>query len=446
MKRPIIVVAIIAAIGVGAGAYYMRRGGTGATPAGERAQQGGGGFGGFGGGFAGPGGRGGGPRLPMTVEIAAVTRADMTQQITVVGNLVGALTVDAVPKVSGRLQSVTVRMGDRVSRGQSLAKIEDYELREQIKQAEASFEVSAATIRQREADLRLAQINLDRSRNLFERQLIPKQSFDDTDARFQAAVAQLDLARAQYAQARARLDELKINLANTEISSPVNGFVGKRTLDPGAWVTPNTAFLSVVDISVVRMVANVVERDLRRISAGQPAKVEVDAFPGETFTGRVAHVAPVLDPATRTAQIEIEVPNPNARLKPGMYARVNFTVDQRHNTLVVPTNAVVDYEGRKGVFFADKGEQGEIARFKPIEVGMVDATNAEIASGLTEGERVITTGAAALREGDRIVLSGQAPGATANGDGPTGQRGGARGGRGRGERGSGSDGRGRQGN
>src|SRR5262245_46659106 len=198
-----------------------------------------------------------------------------------------------------------LRLGDRVSRGQTLAKVEDRELQEQIKQAQASFDVAAATIRQREADLKLAQTNLDRSRNLFERQLIPKQTYDDTDARYAAAAAQVDLARAQYAQAQARLDELKINLSNTIIVSPVSGFIGKRALDPGAWVTPNSSFISVVDISIVRLVANVVEKDLRRINAGMKADVSVDAFPGEHFNGRIAHVPTELAPATRTAQIGV---------------------------------------------------------------------------------------------------------------------------------------------
>jgi HlyD family secretion protein len=214
-----------------------------------------------------------------------------------------------VPKVAGRVESISVRMGDRVRRGQTLAKIEDRELLEQVRQAQASFEVSAATIRQREADLRFAQTNLDRSKNLFDRQLIPKQTFDDAEARFQASAAQVDLAKAQHSQSQARLDELKINLANTIITSPVNGFIGKRTLDPGAWVTPNSALLSVVDISQVRLVANIIEKDLRRISAGQRADVEVDAFPNETFRGRIARISPVLDPATRTAQIEVEIEN-----------------------------------------------------------------------------------------------------------------------------------------
>ena len=429
MKRVIGVLVILAA---SAGGYYMYRNGAagaesrsaGATPAAGRTRGGGGG--GFGGGGFGGGGfgGGGGPRLPMTVELAAVKRADMSEQMTVVGNLIGAATVETVPKVAGRLDSVSVRLGDRVRKGQTLAKVEDRELLEQIRQAQASFDVAAATIRQREADLNLAKSNLDRARNLLERQLIPRQTFDDADARYQAAAAQLDLSKAQYSQAQARVDELKINLGNTVIVSPVNGFVGKRMLDPGAWVTPNSAFLSIVDISVVRLVANVVEKDLRRISTGQRAQVAVDAFPGETFSGRVARIAPVLDPATRTAQIEVEIENAQARLKPGMYARVDFTVERRDNTLVVPSNALVDVQGKRGVF---RPAEGDVAKFHPITTGLVDEKHIEITEGLSEGDQVVTTGAAALREGDKIILPGkgqrQGQGANSN------TNGGARGGR-----------------
>jgi RND family efflux transporter MFP subunit len=431
MKRGIFVVVICVALGA-AGWYYTRQDAnaadaTNVAGGAGRGRQGGGGGGGFGGPGFGPGG--GGPRQPMAVEIATVKRSGITESMTVVGNLIGAATVEAVPKVSGRLDAVTVRLGDRVARGQRLAKIEDREILEQVKQAQASFDVSAATIRQREADLKLAQTNLDRSKNLFDRQLIPKQTFDDTEARYQAAAAQLDLARAQYAQAQARLDELKINLANTIITSPVSGFVGKRALDPGAWVTPNSSFISVVDISVVRLVANIVEKDLRRISSGMSADVTVDAFPNEHFQGRIAHVAPILDPGTRTAQIEVEVPNPTFRLKPGMYAKVTFTVEQKDNILTVPTNAVVDVAGKKGVFLP---AEGDVAKFHPVEIGMSDVTQVEVTAGLTEGTLVITTGAAALREGDRIVPLGDdgrgrggrgGPGAlTDDGGGENGQR------------------------
>lgn len=419
MKRSIIVVTVLAALGAG-GYLYARRSATDAAGADGTGDTRGSGRGGAGGGPQGAGGgRGGfgGPRLPMTVEVSQVKRANMASKLTVVGNLIGAATVEATPKVGGRLESVAVRLGDRVARGQRLAKIEDQELLEQIKQADASYDVAAATIRQREADLRLAQTNLDRSRNLYERQLIPRQTFDDTDARHQAAAAQLDLARAQFAQAQARLDELKINLANTVIVSPVSGFVGRRILDPGAWVTPNSSFLSLVDISVVRLVAPIVERDLAKVSAGMQAAVEVDAFPGETFAGRIAHVAPVLDPSTRTAPIEIDIPNAHFRLKPGMYATVNFITERRDNALVVPAKSVIDLQGDRGVFLPS---EGDTARFKAVDIGMIDGDLAEVQSGLQEGDRIVTTGAAALREGDRIVVAGQ------NGAGRGGRGGGAR--------------------
>ena len=425
MKRSLlIVVALIAA--AGAGVWYFKRGGTDAnaasnTPSQDRGNRGGGGGGG---GFGGGGGGGfGGFRPPMTVEVASVKRADMIDSLSVVGNLIGAATVEAVPKVGGRLDEVTVRLGDRVRKGQRLATVEDREISEQVKQAQASFDVSAATIRQREADLRLAQTNLDRSKNLFERQLIPRQTYDDTDARYQAAAAQLDLAKAQYQQAQARLDELKINLANTVITSPVSGFVGRRALDPGAWVTPNSSFISVVDIDVVRLVANIIEKDLRRINSGLKADVVVDAYPGEHFVGRIARVAPVLDPATRTAQIEVEIDNSQYRLKPGMYANVSFTVEHRGDVLVVPTNAIVDSGGKKGVFVPG---DGDVAKFQPVTLGMSDANQIEVTSGVTEGMQVISTGATALREGDRIVLLGK------SGSG-NGGRGGEGRGRGRGQ-------------
>ena len=143
------------------------------------------------------------------------------------------------PRAAGRLESVNVRLGDRVSRGQRIAKIEDFDIQEQVKQAEAAQQVSEATIRQREADLKLAQTNAERSRNLFERQLLPKQTLDDNESRYQSAMAAVDLARAQSLQSKARLDELRINLGNTIISSPVTGYVSQRSVDPGAFVSQN---------------------------------------------------------------------------------------------------------------------------------------------------------------------------------------------------------------
>jgi HlyD family secretion protein len=416
MKKVVIIVLAMAAL-AGVALYSgLLNGGSEATN-GQQAQDGRGG-GNFRGGGGGGNFRGGGRGQagPMTVETAVVKKGSVAQQLTGVGNLVGDATVAVVPRAAGRLMEVYVRLGDRVNRGQRIAKIEDNEILEQVRQAEASQEVSQATIRQREADLKLAETNLERSRNLFARQLLPKQTLDDTEARHQAAVAQLDLARAQNTQSNARLDELKINLSNTNIISPVNGFVARRAVDPGAFVGNNAPVVDVVDISRVRLVVNVIEKDLKQLQAGDETRVEVDAFPGEMFTGRIARVAPVLDPATRTAPIEIEIPNGDYRLKPGMYARISITTDERKDTLVVPANAVVDYSGRRGVFIAN--EDSTVA-FRTVRLGIEEAAQTEVLDGLEEGERVVTTGAAALQDGATVVIAGQTQGGAAAIDGPS---------------------------
>lgn len=309
--------------------------------------------------------------------------------------------------------AVNVKLGDRVNRGQTLARIEDQEINEQVKQAEASYQVAQATIRQREADLKFAQINLERSQNLFQRQLLPRQSLDDAEARQSAAAAQLDLARAQFSQAEARLEELRIAKGNTNIISPMNGFVGKRNVNPGAWASPQTPVVSVVDISSVRLVANVVERDLRLVNAGDPAVVEVDAFPGESFKGRIARVAPVLDPATRTAEIEIEVPNTDYRLKPGMYARMSVTIDSRSGATLVPKSSVVDYEAKRGVFTMSADNK---AQFRPLEIGIEDGENVEVRNGVGADDTLVTSGASSLRNGDTLVLAGQRGPGSGQGD------------------------------
>ena len=419
--RKFVVIAIVVAVVGGAAAYFgvFSRDGdaaaagpqAGGPGGGQRPQGGGGGF--PGGGFGGPGGGGGFPRVPMTVELGTAKRGDLSAHLTVVGNLIGLQTVDVASRTAGRLLSVSVQLGDSVRRGQVIAKVEDREIAEQVRQAEASMEVSKATIRQREADLKVAELNFDRSKNLFERQLLAKQALDDAESRYMAAVAQLDLAKAQQSQNEARLQELRFNLQNTTVSSPVDGFVGKRNVDPGAMVNTNTAIASVVEISRLKLVVNVVERDLRMVNAGDLGIVEVDAYPGEKFNGRIARVAPVLDPATRTASIEIEIPNGDNRLKPGMYARVSLTVEERKNTLIAPKTAVIDFENKRGVWVPNQDRR---AQFVPVTLGIEGPEEIEILTGLKEGDRFVTTGAGAVRNNDQLIIAGEAP----SSDGPSG--------------------------
>ena len=422
--RKFVVIAIVVAVVGGAAAYFgvFSRGGEAASgpqaggPGGRPQGGGGGGFGGPGGG---PGGGGGFPRVPMTVELGTAKRGDLAAHLTVVGNLIGLQTVDVAPRTAGRLLSVNVQLGDSVRRGQVIAKVEDREIVEQVRAAEASQEVAKATIRQREADLNVSQLNFERSKNLFTRGLLAKQALDDAESRYLAAVAQLDLSKAQLSQNDARLQELRINLQNTTVSSPVDGFVGRRNVDPGAMVNTNTAIASVVDISRLKLIVNVVEKDLRMVTAGDVGIVEVDAYPGEKFNGRIARVAPVLDPATRTASIEIEIPNGDARLKPGMYARITLTVEERKNTLVAPKNAVIDFENKRGVWMPSEDRR---AQFVPVTLGIEGPEQIEILAGLKEGDRFVTTGAAAVRNNDQLIIAGE--GQPGGGGAPGGAQGG----------------------
>jgi RND family efflux transporter MFP subunit len=416
MRRIVIIAAILAAAVVGFAFYsgmFSRDNAAQAAAVQDPAAQGRGGAAGRQGGA--PGGRGG--RGQLTVELAPVIHAHVNRELSVVGNLIGDQTVSVVPKTAGRLMDVAVKLGDRVNRGQRIAKIEDEEILEQVKQADAAFEVAKATIRQREADLALAKTNVERSRNLFQRQLLPQQTLDDAEAKYQSAQAALDLARAQNTQSESRLDELRITLQNTIITSPVNGFVARRTVDPGAFVSQNSPVVDVVDITRVRMVANIIEKDLKQIGVGDIARVEVDAFPGEDFMGRIARVSPVLDPATRTAPLEVEISNPQFRLKPGMYARVGIITESHPNALVVPTNAVVDVNGTRGVYLS----VNNLAAFHPVKIGIEGNERTEILDGVAVGDRVVTTGAAGLRNGDPIILAGGAGG----GRGGRGNRGSA---------------------
>jgi RND family efflux transporter MFP subunit len=388
-----LVVVVVLAVGA-AGAYYYSRPADAETTA--NAATGAGGAPGAGG--AGGRGRGSG-RPSLTVDTATATRHEVIEYITVVGNLIGQATVDVVPRVAGRIDSLPVKLGDRVNKGQLIAKIEDRELQQQVKQVEQNVLVNNATVTQRESDLQLRKTTLERQKSLLAQGLATRQTVEDSDAAYSSAVAAVELAKAQLGQTQARLEELKITLSNTNILSPVDGFIGRRNLDQGAFAGANTPIVSVVDIRTVRLISNLVEKDFKRVKSGVTALIEVDAFPGEQFTGSVSRVAPVFDSATRTASMEIEVPNPGYRLKPGMFARVRLTVDRRPDALTVPRNAVVDSEGKRGVFLVD----GQTAKFQPVTTGLQDNERIEILEGLKEGTRVITTGALALRDGDRIT-------------------------------------------
>jgi HlyD family secretion protein len=183
----------------------------------------------------------------------------------------------------------------------------------------------------------------------------------------------------------------------------MHGFVGKRHIHPGALVAINTPIVNLVDLRTLRMVINVVERDIVRVNRGVGAEVSVDAFPGRSFAGKVLRVSPMMDPATRTGEVEIHVANPENLLRGEMFARVTLDLGSSRKGILVPREALVYKGDQSGVFTLE----GSIARFRHVEPGITQQSSVEILRGLKAGEKVIAMGASLLKDGDQVRLKAE---------------------------------------
>ncbi len=341
------------------------------------------------------------PRAAMLVETAEVRPHVFTSSLDAIGELVPRASVDVMSRVSGRLKEVMVERGDPVSRGQLLAVVDDEDLLQQIRRAEAAIAVARASVQREQASMENLQLQVQRYQKLYQENLLSLQDLQDLESRLRVSVAQVQLAQAQVDQAEASLRELRIQQEQTRIYSPLDGFVGVRYLDPGALVNASVPIVSVVDVSRVRTVVPVPEGDLSRVSPGLSAQIRVDAYPDRVYRGVVTRISPVLNPATRTADIEIEVPNETGVLKPGMFARVSLKADAARPALAIPRAALLTRGEQKGVFLL---ENNTTTRFRQIEIGRIQGDMVEVVSGLEEGVRVVTSGAQKLNDGDMVTI------------------------------------------
>ncbi len=194
-------------------------------------------------------------------------------------------------------------------------------------------------------------------------------------------------------------DEIGYQYNAFEVKSDVKGVVVRVLQNPGALVAPATPLMTMVDIDTVKAVAAVDELKIRFIRLGQPVKVRLQAYPNEVFGATVSNISPVSNSQTRTIEVEVSIPNPAHRIKPGMYAEADF-VEGRHSGLVLPIISVVDRGGRKYVFAVADGR----ALMKEVSTGEVAGDAIEILSGLDGTETIVTTGADKLDDNDKITL------------------------------------------
>jgi len=194
-------------------------------------------------------------------------------------------------------------------------------------------------------------------------------------------------------------DEIGYEFKDFEVKSDVKGVVSRLLQNPGAAVNPAIPLMTMVDIDKVKAVASVDEKKIRFIKMGQAAEVTLEAYPGEVYRAQVTNISPIANPVNRTIEVELTLPNPGYRIKPGMYAEAEW-VESHRPAMVVPLTAVVDRAGQKYVFLTEGGQ----ARLNPVTVGVVAGDAIEVLTGLQADQRVVTTGASLLNDKDKIKI------------------------------------------
>jgi RND family efflux transporter MFP subunit len=339
----------------------------------------------------------------VTVEVTEARTGSVHEELLLTGSLKSKEMVDVTPKATGRVEKLYFQVGDPVDVGALVAELEDDELQQQVNRAEATIGVSRASLSQREAERDNANAELKRSDSLLKEELIAPQDHEATRTSFAVVNAQVALARAQMEQAEAELRELRIRVAQTKIYSPMAGIVASRNVDEGALVSPSTPIIRIVKLSTMVTQANVPERNLGRLRVGNEATVLVDAIPNREFRGRIARIAPVLDAATRTAYVEIDIPNPESLLKAEMFARVKLDLGTTREATLIPREGLVYRGTQPGVYVIE----GDRPTFRAIETGLTVEGDVEVLANLEPGMKIAGRGASMIQEGDRVILSGQ---------------------------------------
>ncbi|MFW5857720.1 MAG: efflux RND transporter periplasmic adaptor subunit [Planctomycetota bacterium] len=385
---------------------------------------------------AGPRGRRG--DASVAIEVAPVTRGPIRDVRVFTGTLQPRARFLFAPKIGGRLESMAVNIGDPVAPGQLIARIDDEEYRQQVNQARAALEVAEATMEQQATALDLARREMKRVEALRDKQIASEAEWDQAEGRYKAEAAKLKVAEAQAAERRSALRTAEVHLSYARVHAPAAGedaadrqwFVEERYVDEGALLVPNAPLASVVALSHLTAVIHVIERDYPALAEGLTVAVATDAYPDRSFPGVVTRIAPVLREASRQARVEIQVPNPELLLRPGMFIRAHMEFARREDARLVPRSALVKREGADGVFVVDAGDAGDeggdagpVARFVPVRVGIRDTASVEILEPALAGP-VVTLGQHMLAEGTKVILPAADGPSTAADASPAGARGG----------------------
>ena len=345
--------------------------------------------------------------LAVAVEVAPVRSESIRDVQVFTGTLRPKAHFVVAPKIGGRLKKLLVNIGDNVKRDQMIAILEDEEYVQEVEESRAELTVARATLEEQNSALESAQREFERIRALREKKIASESELDTAQAQLDVMTAKQKVAMAQVAQQEAALKAAQVRLSYTKIQASWEEdwddvrVVGERFVDEGAMLTAHSPIVSVYDISSLTAVVFVIERDYPKIRIGQEAMVTTDAYPQQSFSGSIHRVAPVLKETSRQARVEIEVPNPDRILKPGMFARVQIEFARHEDVTLIPVAALSRRGDRQGVFVADT--QNMKARFVPVTLGIMNSDSAEVVDPPLTG-LVITMGQHLLEDGSTIIL------------------------------------------
>ena len=354
------------------------------------------------------GARGRGPHdgIAVAVEIVPVGKATVRQVGRFTGSLYPRSRFVVAPKIAGRLEKLTVDVGDTVQSGQLIAELDDDEYAQGVEQTRAEVDVAKASVGECKSALDMAGREFDRMKALNEKKVASESELDEAEARYTACGAKHKVALAEVARREAALKaaEVRLSYARIHVSWTDTGksrVVGERFVDEGEMLQANAPIVSILENSIMTALIDVIERDYSKVRVGQSAVLITDGFPDREFTGKIVRISPLLREMSRQARVEIEIPNEEGPLKPGMFVRAQIEFDRHQDATVVPVSALARRDGRQGVFLADTGKMK--VRFVPVALGFSEGEIAEVIEPTLSGF-VVTLGHHLLEDGASIRI------------------------------------------
>ena len=353
------------------------------------------------------GGVGGSERRPVAVRIEPVQLRSLTRSLERTGTLLTDQDVEVATQFGGRLIYVGVQVGDEVHAGQLMAAMDDREVKRSRQEAAAGLDLADATLRQARLDAERADRDLARIETLAADQLVTTQQLDDARTAAAGAQAGLDSAVAQMEQARARLESLLLQEAETRLVAPFDGQVADRYHEAGDTVPAGAAVIRLVGRGPLRARIQVPDYAAVQLETGTPVAIDVDAYPADVFTGAIAGVSPAVDPESGTVVVEATVDDDSGRLMPGMFARLTVDLPQVDGALMIPAEAVIDHPDGDGdaVFLVRESK----ASLRPVVIGTTQQGQTEVIEGVATGDAVVVGGQHLLKDGAKVEILGSAP-------------------------------------